>query len=295
MVGKKKKSFPVKNIVLWTGWHFVISYLVFLFVFHFNIIHLADWAKVPRIALSGLPGAAFGFSLLAWIPIWLAGCATIKKTGKPLFTLPKKEPPKKDAPDATDLLVKKEPEIKFPSQMPEEMRVPYARMMRGYLSRGALDCKVVPAQNTATALSAECAPAPTDQPIDAAAMPLPDDFDFSAPVESDTPVFRELSWGNSDTDKDTDSKTDIKIETRGDKKFAIATHDDADFWVADGDEWFATGKQKPSPIAAAISAATENDATPVLHLVSENIMDLDALKEKWRAAGVVVIKDLTEL
>jgi hypothetical protein len=308
MADDKKKSFPIKNIALWTGWYFVASYLIFLFVFHFNILHGADWVRIPRIALSGLPGAAFGLALLSWVPIWFAGCATIKKTGKPLFALPQKEPPNKDAASA-EKTAEKEPEIKFPNGMPEEMRVPYARMVRGQLSRGALDCKVVQNPCPATALSAECAPESAESLEDMAAMPLPDDFDFSAADSSDTPVFKELSWGSNDTDLDTDLDTEsdtdtlsnsdhqltIKIETIGGKKFAIATHDDADFWVADGKEWFATGKQKQSPIEAAIAAAAENDATPVLHLVAENIMDLGELREKWRTAGVLVVKDLSEL
>ena len=87
----------------------------------------------------------------------------------------------------------------------------------------------------------------------------------------------------------------VKIETFGDKKFAIATHDDPDFWIADGDNWFATGKQKTSPVAAAVAAAKTENAIPVLLLKSENIMDLADLRKKWDADGVKIITDMSEL
>jgi hypothetical protein len=75
----------------------------------------------------------------------------------------------------------------------------------------------------------------------------------------------------------------------------VAIHDDDDFWIADSENWFASGKQKPSPAAAAIAAAKDADATPVLLLRSENIMDLESLREKWKSDGIKIIKDLSEL
>ncbi len=75
---------------------------------------------------------------------------------------------------------------------------------------------------------------------------------------------------------------------------AIATHDDAAFWIADADAWFATGNQKPSPIMA-LQAAAADGLMPVLYLAEKNIMDIDALRAQWTADGIVVIDSLDAL
>ncbi|MCL1892343.1 MAG: hypothetical protein FWF97_03615 [Alphaproteobacteria bacterium] len=301
MADAKKKSFIAsKNFLLWTGWYFVASYLIFLGFFGFNLLSPAAWQKIPNIALHGFGGLTFGMALIAWIPIWLAGSMAIAKTGKPILSFAKKEEPKKEV-EEESAPQEKQPEINFPDAMPEEMRVPYARMMRGQLARGAMDCKVIQKNDKAAALSAECketapasAKAMAGKPEEE--MMLPDSFDMETPDSGNVPQFREITFGDPLPAPDIPaSAQEIKIETRKGKKFAIATHDDPDFWIADSENWFATGKQKPSPVETAIAAAAENDATPVLLLASENIMDLDAQRKKWVAAGVVVVKDLEEL
>lgn len=76
---------------------------------------------------------------------------------------------------------------------------------------------------------------------------------------------------------------------------AIAAHTDPDFWIADDQDWFANGKQKPSPIAAVLHAAQAHQAHPVLYLGAENIMDLETLRAQWNDAGIRVITDLADL
>lgn len=78
-------------------------------------------------------------------------------------------------------------------------------------------------------------------------------------------------------------------------KYAIATHDDPNFWVADGDTWFATGRQKPSPVAAATRVAATRGVVPVLYMTCDNIMNIDARRADWEKAGVVVTNDLDVL
>ena len=78
-------------------------------------------------------------------------------------------------------------------------------------------------------------------------------------------------------------------------KYAIATHDDKDFWIADDETWFAAGTARPSPVAAAKNAAAAHGLRPVLYLAQSNIMDLDARRDAWRADGVLVISDPSEL
>lgn len=281
------KKFWTKNILLWTGWYFVASFLIFQFIFHFDILSPTDWGSLSRVTLRGFPGLAFAVLLFAALPVWLAGAIAIFKTGKPLFGKSKKEEKKDSSADASNTGADEKLPVVFPTDLPAEMRVPYSRLKTGQLTRGALDCKVV--EKPDIDIAAQCVP--TAEP--ATDMQLPEDFSFDTAAEhEDAPMFKELDWGNSGDDS---GAADIKIETRGDKKFAIATHDDSDFWVADAENWFASGKTKPSPIDAVLVAAKEHDATPVLHLLSENIMDLDALKEKWGGYGILIIKDLGEL
>ncbi len=289
MKDSEKKSFPVKNIALWTGWYFVASYLIFLILFGFDILHISDWASIPSYAMHGFSGFSFGITMIAWVPIWIAGCMVITKTGKPLLARKEKKEEKKE--DTTNKEVPKEKQIIFPAELPEEMRVPYSRLIRGQLSRGATDYKIVLPPIKQTELSSECAPN-TDC---ISSMALPENFDLEADEESDAPVFKELNWEDDNSDTNSTPALEIKIEIRGDKKFAIATHDDPDFWVADGDNWFATGKQKTSPVNAVIAAAKEKNAVPVLLLKTENIMDLNQLSKKWEADGVKIITDISEL
>ena len=176
--------------------------------------------------------------------------------------------------------------------------------------------------------------AATEMPHDAQTdddFPLPTDFDFDAPAKANAPVFKSVSFGGADADLSADtpvpqslgeggvakgvnyaehkglmsamkdkgfdvrSDGEIVIATKGDKKFAIAMHDDPDFWIADGDDWFATGKQKASPVVSVRAAADAAGAKPVLYLARENIMELGTLREKWTADGIAVVTDLNDI
>lgn len=286
-----KKSFPLKYIIVWTMGYFIVSGLIFLMLFNFNILYLSNWIGLSKIVLHGFAKFSFIIALVAWIPIWLAGCITIIKTSKPLITL-KKEKEEKENKTESEKINDKETKIIFPSEMPEEMHVPYTRMIRGQLSRGVMNCKIVPNKPPVN-LSAEC-----NQNIDEMSMMLPESFDIDKIEEPNIPVFKELNWDDVPNNKTEFNKPDenkIEIKTINNKKFAIITHDDSDFWVADEDNWFATGKQKPSPINAVITAAKNKNAIPVLLLKTDNIMDLEILILNWKADGIKIIKDISEL
>lgn len=157
-------------------------------------------------------------------------------------------------------------------------------------------------------------------------LPLPDSFDVKSDnVPSfDTPVFSEINFDDDDSDTDSragesnttptptaeeklENKTLKKIlnklgvKVRGQNglflsdKFAIALHDDDDLWIADDIDWFAAGKQKPSPIAALKNAQTQYGVTPVLFLDNANIMDSDKLITAWNADGIQVAQSADEL
>jgi hypothetical protein len=81
----------------------------------------------------------------------------------------------------------------------------------------------------------------------------------------------------------------------GGAPLAIAVHDDPDFWIADDGDWFATGKQKPSPANEAIAAAAACGGRAALYLAESNIMNLDALRREWESRGLRVISSLHEL
>lgn len=157
-------------------------------------------------------------------------------------------------------------------------------------------------------------------------IPLPDNFDFddgalsqNASPFASAPVFAEINFDNDEipTSETAITKTDTSTGVNNDKitqylnsksikhhiendivitdKYAIATHDDKDFWIADDETWFAAGTARPSPVAAAKNAAAAHGLRPVLYLAQSNIMDLDARRDAWRADGVLVISDPSEL
>jgi hypothetical protein len=147
----------------------------------------------------------------------------------------------------------------------------------------------------------------------AGGIPIPTDFDFDDVKEpTNAPVFKEISFGGGAGPDSYNSKTELQneleksgfqTEKSGDLIIAkkegsthvIAPHDDSDFWIADGDEWFASGKQKSSLVKALMEFTDDKDANPILYLKESNIMNLDALTVEWTDKGVRVIKSLSDL
>lgn len=144
-------------------------------------------------------------------------------------------------------------------------------------------------------------------------FPVPNDFDV---VESDddmanygVPVFSDINFDDGADEDDglgaeksptdeicefivgagIDARVENDLIIAGD--FAIAVHDDDDFWVADDETWFAAGRQKVSPIVELENAGRGGAKTPILYLGEYNIMDFENVSEKWRAAGIEIITD----
>lgn len=76
---------------------------------------------------------------------------------------------------------------------------------------------------------------------------------------------------------------------------AIAVHDDSDFWIADADNWFAPGKQRPSPVAAVKNTAAARGLRPVLYLAATNIMDIDKRVAEWESDGIKIARTPDEI
>ena len=75
----------------------------------------------------------------------------------------------------------------------------------------------------------------------------------------------------------------------------IYEHSDEDFWIMDGESWFAAGKQIDSPIPELKNLAKQNGLTPVLYLASQNIMDFENIVKQFSDDGIRVITKLEEL
>ncbi|MCL2017710.1 MAG: hypothetical protein FWG80_02990 [Alphaproteobacteria bacterium] len=301
-------------------------------MFRFDPLVFAHWARLSNIVLHGIPGLAFGVLILGTLPIYFAVLSFIIKNKKTPVPLPfcneeKKKKEEKPTTPETDT----EPDIILPPDMPPEMKGPYSRAMRNKAfaqPQSAYELKLDPRKDdTIPSHSTESFPNPSrDDIVSKSSFPIPD-FDNVPELESDTPVFREITFGGNDNDSQYEQKTtnpiddktaeklqsmgydtktddDIIIARNDSSVFAIAVHSDPDFWIADNlpisDDsdtavWFASGKQKPSPITAVLGTAKKHGATPVLYLAEKNIMDLDDRQNKWQTAGVRVIDDLAGL
>ncbi|MCL2330924.1 MAG: hypothetical protein FWC61_00045 [Proteobacteria bacterium] len=350
-MAKKLKEIwtSLKLCAVWAAEYFAGAWLLFWFIFRFDITSGADWASLPGAHLHGFPGLAFGVILIAALPIFIATTLMIWRSGKPLLESPwgKKKKPEEKAAAPTEAQEVQET-IVLPDNLPAELRAPYISMKRGGLAAVALNKFIPPATHADDQFAGSAPLDPGSGGIvarDAAAisaMPLPADFDEPAP--STTPVFKEISFGNSNASSrgaapraanpgpggvgesasnpvdqapdnapaahsrnDTGARLsefgfatkadgEIVIATKqAELRLAIATHNEPDFWIADADDWFAPGKQKPSPIPNLLETAARYKATPVLYLSETNIMNLDSLVKEWQSGGIRVIRDLGEL
>lgn len=204
-----------------------------------------------------------------------------------------------------------------PSAVPAEMRIAYerARSHATSMQSSVFDLGNVTKKPSQIVESAATAPE--------SEIPIPTDFDIddTENIINEVPVFTDLDFDDDNDDDETESESQtINVQTMtGDNdvvtkyltehsipytlendivitnKFAIASHTDSDFWVADNESWFAAGKIRKSPIASVMEIAATNKLQPVLYLGTDNIMDIDELRQKWTDAGIRVITDLDEL
>ncbi|MBQ8294398.1 MAG: hypothetical protein IJX89_03365 [Alphaproteobacteria bacterium] len=210
----------------------------------------------------------------------------------------------------------------LPDDMPTEMRGAFmrARQHMGAIQASAFDLSHM------TTPTPQPVPVPLTDTVDATdAFPLPTDFDFDIPTTPSAeftaaPTFTDIEFDTPSvpapeptpatspeseyhpdlaaiTDYLTTNNINFKIvdDIIITDKFAIATHSDPDFWVADTENWFAAGRVRQSPITAAIRTATENNCTPAIYLGATNIMELDTCIATWRGSGITVITDLSDL
>ncbi|MDE6481918.1 MAG: hypothetical protein K2L25_03820 [Alphaproteobacteria bacterium] len=313
-----------RHAIIWTICYILIMDCILGSLFNFDMFSRAAWVRLMHSRLYGFGGFVFGILILAALPLYAATTAVIMRTQKPLFTLwvpgfikrafappPPPADEKADAPAKPEAAAEPEPE-KFPDSMPAELRGAFIRARRGgtRIQVSAFDNSHIIAQPEPQPVMAAAAAGATDTADD---FPIPTDFDMSYPPESDDaifPSFKDINFDDAPaastpapaTSASTTPPPQIPLDgahADGDfiiyKNNLIAVHDDPDFWIADDTDWFASGKQRPSPIAPLKQRAVELGLTPVLYLARTNILDLDARIEKWTADDVTVISNLDDL
>ena len=281
--------------------------------------------------LHGFGGFVFGILILAAVPLYVATTTIIARTKKPLFEIPvpgfiksafAPPPPPPSEPESTPEQKKEEPTPEtFPDGMPTELRGAFIRARRG----GGLRPQISAFDNSHMINTAQPMPEPvaantpnsitTDTADD---FPLPTDFDFTDVDTSATniatiPSFTEINFDDAPADttpapaptiENQNAISPILEQLPGAKidgdfiiyqDMIIAVHDDPDFWIADDVDWFASGKQRPSPTTAIQQRATDTGLKPVLYLAQTNILDIEERVAAWESSGIRVIKDLKDL
>lgn len=218
----------------------------------------------------------------------------------------------------------------IPDHLPREMRGAYIRARQHACPPpiSAFNSDSIPAPTINSTITENKVSEPVPELVAADSLPLPTDFDLGPDTTSDNmggedllnvsaPVFTEINFdepASQISDATTPPKTDTPnnslmeyltshnhtiVETDQDiiitDKFAIAVHDDPEFWVADDNDWFAAGRQKSAPSARLMAAAGGHNVRPILYLAETNILDLDARRAKWESDGITVITELNQL
>ncbi|MBP5708069.1 MAG: hypothetical protein J6W79_03675 [Alphaproteobacteria bacterium] len=240
---------------------------------------------------------------------------------------PMEEPTPEPATEPVATPVSEEPETKpdtpapIPETVPSELRVAYARA-REHIERTTSAFDLANVTQTSAPKSTDIE-SNTSTPGE---IPIPTDFDIDDDLDdmmNSVPQFKEINFDDDDAaiidDDDIDNQlaevksvsntatpveqylTSKSIAHTIDNdvvltnKYAIVSHTDNEFWIADNESWFAAGKTRPSPIELVKKSATEHNVQPILFLGANNIMDIDNLIPQWENDGIKVITDLKDL
>ena len=321
-----------KYAILWTVGYVFVTWAIMRYMFNFNIFSAYRWHQLMHAHLHGFAGFVFGILILAMVPLYVATTTVIARNNAPLFnfkiTIPQfiknafaqspiEEPAPTPEPEpGPEPAEEKQPEP-IPETVPSELRVAYVRA-RDNISRNQISAYDLGNITKAPNIDKNIQPEPLPNE-----MPIPTDFDIAetSNIIDDAPVFTDLDFDDDNEDDITVAESkidDIKTAT-GDNdlvikyltaksvpynviddvvvtdQFAIVSHTDSDFWVADNESWFAAGKIRKSPIISVIDAAQRHNVQPVLYLGSDNIMDIDDLRPQWESSGIRVITNLKDL
>lgn len=308
------------NAIAWTVFYAIGVSVLLHWLFNFNVFSETYWARLLHTELHGFPGLVFGAMFLAVVPLYIAVMVLILRDKSVPIKLPVPHcflpvPEKPVSVPAQPIVTEQETLPELHPGIPAEMRESFMRARKNYgVRQMSVFNKPMTIKSVGTAHAA--VPAVADVADVDGAFPVPNDFDIDSGADTDygVPVFSEVNFDDaSDADENNSEqkspvddlcefligaghdahKTDNDLIISG--NFAIGYHNDDDFWVADEFDWFAAGRQKPSPIAALINAATENNMRAILCLEQNNIMDYDTISADWIAQGITIVTNRQDL
>jgi len=317
---KKVTEFLKSNfiIVKWTIWYFFIVWFILKFIFNFDMFSGHYWWKFFHATLHGFGGLMFGLVIYSAIPLYIASTMIVYRKQELIIPIPfsqkisniiskifSKSRQQETAPESnnTEPETENTPEQEFPEGLPPELRVPFQRAKNRLPLTNGISVYNKPNVTQQTPVKEEENENPS--------IPIPMDFDIADTIEptmpDSVPTFKDLDFDipiatepeleNNTTkyfkDKNIDFETYHNFVAT--EKFVIYEHSDEDFWIMDGDSWFAAGKQIDSPIKELLDLAKQNNLTPVIYLASQNIMDINNTITNFESAGIHVVKDLDEL
>lgn len=320
-----------KYAIYWTVGYFCVVWAILFFLFNFDLFNAAQWQRLMRAQLRGFPGFVFGLLMLAALPLYIATVTLVVRKKKPLITIPMPNinllavTEKKSAKEEKKAEVEPEkkenisPEDNLPKDLPLEMKPVFLRAQQNLLfmqQSGAVLSETDGAEADVLNVEPEGLPVPMDFDVDidideADGMDGAFFGDQGAPVFKDINFSDEVDENNQEGDQVVDTVDNISglVKYLSDinqnfvvddnvvltDKYAIATHADKDFWVADVENWFAAGKVCESPIVCAKRMAEKYSLIPAIYLEEENILDIDKLVPQWKEDGIMVITDLSDL
>lgn len=304
-------------VIKWTVYYFAFLYFILRFLFNFDMFSGRYWWKFFHSSLHGFGGFVFNILIYSAIPIYIATVATVHRTQTPIITIPlidkifsflgkiftptKEETPVETSENESETTETNEATEQYPAELPSELRVPYSRARQHLSFLG--NTSVFNKQKNDSIKKDEIPENPEES-----AFPIPSSFDITDEIPDDSiPTFTDINFDETNDEENELNNTttkyfkekNIEFETYKEyvatEKYLIYDHDDQDFWVMDEDNWFASGKQKDSPIKEMKQIATDNNLIPILYLEAQNIMDIENTINQIESIGVHVIKSLDEL
>ena len=332
MINISNLSKHIKNIAIWTIWYFCISWAILFLVFKFNMFSYTNWQHIMHARIHGFGGFAFGLFLITMIPLYIASCIVIINTKKFLINIPlpkfitnifkHKTPTElKNTPENTEQSVLTDT-TDYISHLPPELRSAFKRAKNHINTKNT---QLIHPQEKIKQMIPQQLPSepesndfqiptdfdtsePTPQPSNLSTMPNFTDINFdSVPqdISENPPILSNEEKTSSESEQNrqniiTQIKNKCKnVSVQDDiiiaDNFVIAIHDDPDFWIADDETWFATGKQCPSPVTKLIDIATKQKLQPIFLLQQNNILDFEEKLKTWESMGIKVINDISEL
>jgi len=330
---KLSKFLQSNNILVkWTIGYVLFWGIILRFIFDFNIFSKTHWVRFFTETMHGFWGLVFVTAIYGSVLIYIASAMLIYRKNKPILeiTVPEKvktitsniskifsySKTETTTEKTTTNTTQQSSDEEYPNGLPAELYVPYMRAKNHITKTEAVsDFNKQPDEKPVPTPESQQKQPQTES------FPIPTDFDISeslpenTPIQNDNsiPIFKDLDFDTPieqtkpDTTQNNTKNTVIKYceqngleyEILDDfvmmKKYLIYTHDDEGFWIMDDDNWFASGKQKKSPVNKLIDLSEQYTVSPVIYFETKNILDIEHVISGFERKGIRVIMDLSEL